>query len=416
MVTCTHCQKSNTLDSAFCRGCGHTLDANQVAEARTANQALLADGFKFLSEQRFDEALMVAQTVNEHDPSLPQAYSLRADALERKGQLLEAIVAYEKALEFRPDSTLDRIKLTHLKNVMAERTATAPKPNKRTAILASLAAMTLFGSLGTAAALWQQSSQPREGTLVAQNSPGQPGNFTPSLPTVPAPTASKPEPKPAPVTAQARPEETEATNVARPSGAAPLPEATGRPTQPRPTPGIAGEVAPMRPPMNLEPIPQPNTQSKPPTQDPDPEPATAASTAQQPATTTATTNSNQSKPVIDIRPAPNSGRVNGSEPRPDGAPQTSADWSRKGRELYLQRDFNGAANAYERALALGADAAITNQRLAQSLEQAGKRAAAVEAYDRAAAAYQRRIDRGSGSEADRNALAACQQAAAALRG
>lgn len=429
MVTCKQCQRPNTLDSTYCRACGHALDEAEILKARQDNQALLADGFKFLSEQRYDEALLVAQTVIDHEPTLAQGHSLRADALERKGQFLEAIASYERALELKDDSTLDRIKLTHLKNVMAERSATAPKPNKRTAMLAGVAATVIFGSLGSAAALWQTQSTPRSETLVADNRTAGAG-FQPNLPDVPKPTdgASKAPTNSTQNSGAATPSQPAERPQAQPEAAAPAATGTntGRPlpaatARPNPASDIQGEVAPLRPPMNLEPIPNPSNTSRPtnpsPSVDPDPEPNTPAAPSTNTNTSQANSQSNSPKPVIDIRPAPGGGtRVNGSQTLPSGEPRTAADWSRRGRELYLQRNFNEAAAAYERALALGADPAITNQRLAQSLEQAGKRSAAIEAYERAAAAFQRRIDRGSTSDSDRSALAACKQAADALRG
>lgn len=414
MVICKHCDKPNTLDGLFCRACGHALDEQDLQSAKTANQALLADGFKLLSEQRYAEALMVADKVLETDPSVAQGYSLRGDGLERTGDLVGALSAYERVNDLQPDSTLDRIKLTHLRNVIAERTQVAPAPNKRTARLAGVAAFILVGSLGSAFALWVNSRETQtalvQGTAELHASALNPSQ-NPVAPVdtdirKPAPAQTNPQPRP---TVEPAPE----TPPARTSNGQ-LPEA-------RPN-GMSGEVQPLRP-GNIQITPIPDAAptpapARPPMNDPEPNAQSPSQAAPSQTTPTqpAPAQENKPKPVIDIRPSPNGSRpIGNSQTVPESGPRTANDWIRAARNAFIQQNYSEAEQAYAKALSLGADAGLYNQRRAQCLEQLGRKAEAIQAYEAAIAAYERRVRAGTASESDRSGLEASKRAANALR-
>lgn len=429
MISCKNCDRLNTLDGNFCRGCGHALDADQLQEARTKNLALLADGFKLLSETRYEEALMVADNVLETDPTVTQGHSLRGDCLERRGDLIGALAAYERVLALEPSSTLDRIKLTHLQNVMAERTALAPKPNRRAAVLAGVAATVLVAALGSAAALYvqQRSASPTNqndsvGIVADNRNVGMSNSTEIPLPQQPKTGIEAAGEQKAPTQApeksdrkEAEPEREAIEAPSRSRNEARLPEARGNGSS-RP---MTGEIEPLRPgDINIQPIqpttPQPTPRTAPskPSIDPDPSPVGGSG----PTTKPAPVEDNKPKPVIDIRPSPNNpSRTGGSQVLPEATPSGWREWTKRGQEAFIRGDYSEAVSAYQRALSSGADSGITNQRIGQCFERLGKKAEAVQAYQRAAATYERRVKSGNASEADKNGLDICNRAIANLQ-
>lgn len=436
MMVCNECQRTNTLDSKFCRGCGTPLDADAVAAARLENEELIAGGCKLLSESRFDEALMVANVALEADPVNVGAYSLRGDCLERKGDLMGAIEAYEKVIEFNPNSTLDRIKLTHIRNIIAERSAVIPKPSKRFALLAAICAIVFVASVGAIGAILTNGGfgKTNSGTL-ANNSEGKgspmnpnggypgsnigPGNTgQPNTPNKEQNPESKPDSrtKPNPDT-DARTENPN-SNPNRPTNPQ-LPDSR-RETN-------TGEVRPFRPNVDLHPLPDANNGGTPnrPSNDPDP---VAVDGGKGPAGGNTTPNGNggtanpngtgtKRNGTVDIRPS-NGGTVKsgGGETTPPASGGSAADLVRQAREAMHANRYAEAAGLFERALTAGADDGINNQHLGSCYESLGRKADAVRAYSGAVAAYQRRIANGDSSSRTKSALDSAQQALNNLRG
>ncbi|HRI45274.1 MAG TPA: tetratricopeptide repeat protein, partial [Fimbriimonadaceae bacterium] len=155
MVKCSQCGKQNTLDSRFCRACGTEVPADVAAEAREANEKLVAEGRRLLLESRSAEAKLLAETTHENDPASANALSLLGECHERFGHHEQAIECYERVLELQPDSALERIKLDHLRKSMTGQADASPGPSgrNRAAIGAGLAAVALVASIGAVFAL-----------------------------------------------------------------------------------------------------------------------------------------------------------------------------------------------------------------------------------------------------------------------
>src|SRR5689334_20050982 len=118
MVSCQQCKTPNSLDSAFCKKCGATLSQEDISIAADKLVAMIADGNKLFAEGRTDDAMMVAETAVASNPSSAAALSLKGMCYERKGQLAEALECFERVVELNPDSTLDKLKVNDLKNMM----------------------------------------------------------------------------------------------------------------------------------------------------------------------------------------------------------------------------------------------------------------------------------------------------------
>lgn len=428
MISCNQCQKPNTLDGSFCRGCGHALDADALHAARLANEELIGEGFKLLSDGRYEEARMVAETAAATDPSSAQAHSLKADALERDGDLAGAVSAFERALELSPDSTLDRIKLAHLKKVLAERTQIVSKPNRRNAALAGLAATLLVASIGAGAAYWKQTQDAQNaakanvGTslpLERENSVAMNDQPTPNPAQTPSTNESKPEvtnPDPKPTT---DPKPASETDTAAPPRTPR--ENPGTAVLPNPASGNSDSVRPLSVPgnINVEPVNPPvnNTTTRPNpanANDPDPTPSIGGGTTAQPDKPTTPTKP-PTKPVIDIRPSEGNPTQNGgSETVPD-RPATKSTRERA-RESMLAGKFEEAVGLFREALAQGADPGINNQYLGSCLERLNRKGEAIQAYKRALDAYQKRIASGDDSARTKSAAETCRLAIQNLGG
>jgi tetratricopeptide (TPR) repeat protein len=116
--------------------------------------------------------------------------------------------------------------------------------------------------------------------------------------------------------------------------------------------------------------------------------------------------------VVDVRPSQNGGITSGSQPAEDRGARIDT-LIRVAREQQVIGSFAKAADAYEKALELGASPASTNQRLAQCYEKLGKKADAIKAYERAITAFERLDQNDVRVQAQ---LESCRQALKLLRG
>ncbi|MBL8059753.1 MAG: tetratricopeptide repeat protein [Chthonomonas sp.] len=411
LVTCSECEKPNTLDSQFCRSCGHALPEEALADAREANNELVENGLRLLGDGRSDEAFLVACEALEADPSHVQALSLKGDALERQGKLADALACYERVAELSPNSPLDRIKVEHVRRMLSE-APTPVTPNKRAALGAAVAATALVACIGITSALMINRAQaatvkePIVNNVV--NTPGTTsGQQKPSDPLPQAKEVSREEYERLRQQAAAQqpttgPNTTASTNRPGSNNQLPNPSSNGR------TDEVEGGIGPLRPPMNLTPVNQnpsgSNSNSTNSQQDPDPTP-----TQSDPQPTT------QSNPgTVDIRPTPgNTTQVGGSEVIGDSGP-TWRDHTIRARQFFNSGDYAKAAKAYEDALAAGAEPASTNQRLGQCYQRLGRRADAKRAYENAVRYFTAQVQASPDSPTLRSALQACQQALKSL--
>lgn len=426
MVRCGECGKDNGLDGNFCRSCGHPLGADLLAEAKAENDKLVTEGFKLLSEGRLDEAQMIAGTAAENDPSNAQALSLKADCLERSGDIVGALSLYEKVVELQPDSALDRIKLDHVRKVLSQPVPAIP--NKKRALGAAVAAMMLIGSVGTLGAIYI-SGQNAKNTKSAVGKPVA-SNFDPVTGTNEVQTDPVTGRPLAPEVSRAEYERLLAQQQAgQASGNTNQTPATSTSSNNNPrlpegrTNGgmepMEGDVAPLRPDVTIQPLNTAgNNNSRPATntnqgsrQDPDPTPSNSQSTNSNNGSTTSRPNPG----TIDIRPSNGGGSsvAGGSQPIND-SPTTAREMLAKARSLYTAGDFAKAADAYESAIRMGADPSVSNQRLGQCYQKLGRKSDAARAYQNAINAYERRVQNSPDDAAAKTGLEACKSALASL--
>lgn len=318
----------------------------------------------------------------------------------------EALEAYQRVAEVRPDHAMDRIRIAHIEKLVAAEEIAVEEPvgNRKGVLLVAAAGVLL---LSVSAVLFMVSSQPKTDTSGWVVSNEQATGFTeidPTLvPTVPG-AVSSPEPSAQPTTEST-------TAITHDS-----PARRGGFVQTRPDSGFvrAGSPselgnAPFTPPVNLEPWqnPQPNTNTATARPADEVEGATLGAPEQP-------TEKEDDPGVIEIRTKP---QEQGNNPgASSGGAQTAEELIQKARNLYIQENYSGAAAAYEQAIDKGATSGATYQRLAQCYEKLGRRGDAIKNYRKAVAAFDRQISRGSDSSSIRAAKESCERAISALGG
>ncbi len=416
MIACKHCTTHNSLDSVFCRRCGTALAEEEIQEARAKNEALVAEGVRAFNDGKTEEAMTIAQTAVEADPSSATGLALKGMCHERHGQIAEALDAYERIVELNPDSTLDKIKLNQLRNALAHRAATASAPDRRLAGIAAIAATTLVIGIGGLIAVLQQG---KERPPLAVNQ----GVGTPAVEKfVPAQTASnqgdpeKKEPAAQPG-AEAKPTvqnpqdevERPLNNTRRNEPNLPsvgrnteLPAPDGTRTLPSYDPNRAPvEINPGEPdksPITVQP------------KSPDPDPVATTSSGPDPKP-----EKPEDQPIMQM--SVRRGNSGGGTRAGGGDSNGVQALVRTANAQFEVGNYAQAASTYERALRSGADPGLVNQRLGQTLERQGKKADALMAYERAVQALEAAQSSGKGDpNRIKNALESVRQARRALGG
>ena len=386
---------------------------DQPVLTRDQLMELVADGQRALGQGRADEALMVAESVIESDDLLPAAWALKGDALERQGRLPEALASYERVIELKPDSALDRIRANHLRKLASVDELEVPTaaPNRRQAAMAAVAATVFFVLVGSAVVL---ASQPQSNAAAAVNEPEVAGqandvDSTFNVPPVPNPAVGSQVP-PNPAAANSSVDDSIPPGLVT---RGPMGGSTG--SSGLPLPGQMNgpdeaEVAPFTPNVQIAPTGPERPAVNPPQQDPNPAPVFDPPVTEQP---------KKGGGVVIITPSGNSGGTGGSAlpPTNDSQANLSAEaLVQAARDHYIRGDYAKAAAAYEKALRAGAQASSTNHRLGLCYKQLGRKADAIAALERAVSAYQAEIDRGAEPEVARAGISACQQAIKTLKG
>ena len=400
-ILCEACKSTNTLDSRFCRQCGQPMPENAVDAARDEVLALVGDGRRLLADGRVSEALMIAESALEFDHDLIEGLALYGDCRERQERFAEAVESYERILELRPDSPLDRIRLGHLRKLSTQQELQVAEPRQKRQILYLSGAVALvLVSVGAALSLSNNNNtvKPTEGKeqLLASNAVDD--GMTAFKTQAPVPEQPGPDARQSPPNGNTTQEGQPMANYGV-AQAAPV--------------GIGGSrqlTFPGVPPLTVNPGPgfdptrvavQPSTQpggnsasaTQPETSKPEP-PAAAPKTAP-PA-------------IVEITPS-------GGSSGQDNPEVAVTNMIRVARDLYLQGKYDRAADAYQKALKLGADKGSTNQRLAQCFEKLNKNSDAAAAYKRAIDAFEAQLKKDPDQRTER-ALAACKKALAILGG
>ncbi|MBI5708578.1 MAG: tetratricopeptide repeat protein [Armatimonadetes bacterium] len=432
MVTCTHCNTKNSIDSHFCKSCGKELEKAAIDQAQTDQAGLVAEGYRKFNDGKVMEACLIAEAVLEEDPGSVAALSLKAMCREHEGQLAEALELFERVVSLKPDSALDKIKVTHLRSLIAAKLQTAPPaPDRRTAIIGALAATVLVVSVGIALAGFLNPG----GEVASNSGKGGTDSQTPV-------NSSPPIQNPAdPNAAGASP------GTANPSDGAQAPGGAGAPgtgggaapgplTNPGDSPPGIGDNSSV-PPLGIGIRPdagigrgtdqgtRPNqgggggggANSNPgggnsggDSQPDGPDPVVGGGNARGGSSSTG-------KPAVyEINVSGSGGQGNSGGSTGGNDSMTADTLFRTGLRQFQLGDYQGAARNFQGALKAGADPGRTNQRLAQCYQNLGQTADAISAYTRAISALEGAIKSGKGSAGTQSALDACKAALQVLKG
>ena len=411
MIACKHCQSQNGLDAKFCKTCGLALPEEDIKEATAKHDQLISEGYALFNAGRTDEALAIANAAVE-EGATANALSLLGLCLERSGQLSEALECFERVLAINPDSALDRIKVTQLRTSLTSHMQAPPPNSRRTALIAAVCVVVLILSAGgimafsgshrTLAQAEQSPIKVDEKGFVpdtVQATMNGPQSAVTKPADTPAPKSVTPTSEVLPSAEESNRRITEApsTRDPEPQSAADL-SAGPIPFQPKVPPGIDPKS------VKVEPTPVATTAAP---ANSDPTPKVDAATAEAPA-------AKEDDPgLIDIRvlrPGTSSSDQGSSANELEALLRTA-------REEMMIGRHQSAARSYERALSLGGNQGMINQRLGMCYEKLGRSSDAVNAYSRAASAYQEQLDSGRGdSRRLKSGLESCKQAIRLLKG
>lgn len=399
MIVCTHCQAKNSIDSAFCKSCGREVVEADREVARQANAKLIAEGYTLLAEGRTEEAELVARACIEADDKAAGAYSLLGMCYERADDIVAALDCYEKVVDLNPESALDKIKVTQLRNVLHRRVEAEPEPNRKVALAGALACVILVGAIGAITAVLTRPTEAKalaktqQPNLVADNSQGF-GQIPNQIKDVPQGEQYNPQVDPN-SQAQGQPQNQAGSQNAgntyqgnrSTTNFPPIrtnPGGTGQlsnvdPNAEQNTDPGAGFV-PAVPDLNIERREEPKPQNPPTgnqTQAPNPDDPKPEN--QKPI--------QASKPngSIQITPSGNKAKTNGAGGASiEDDPKTSGNGLqvlvRTANQQFITGNFDGAARSYEQARRNGGDNGSISKKLAQCYERLGKKGEAIQEY------------------------------------
>ena len=373
-------------ESKFCRECGATIAPPAERPMSDEDQKMVHDAQRMFGEGRYDESAMVATAILEQNPYCVPALAIRGDCHERVGEYRQALGAYRDILKVQPDSQLDRIRVARLEKIVSSGDIEIGQPNnrRRTALGAAVAAAILLVSSGSALILASQSSEAN----ASQTAPTSGYVSEPFLPIARVPGGGNTHYVP---NTQAAPQNGDIGDLPGATTGGSVTPIIGPGDSQRifdgslrrnpgalDDPSTARTVTPedVRP---INPNPPASITSGPP-----------GSRAGDPDPTVLTRNDAGSgrNSVVDIRPSPGSGTTNGGNQTAEDRGAQIDMLVRKARDKYVTGDYATAADAYEKALALGASPASTNQRLAQCYEKLNEKSKAIAAYARAIKAFE----------------------------
>ncbi len=167
---CTQCGIQNTEESNFCRKCGARLRTPRMSATdnlqETANLAtdlsppddekvsrLLDRAFQLYDEGALDQAFEVCRTALRLNPDSVTARSLLSNIYERQGQIDAAVRQMERVVEINPESTADIERLASLRTrqkLLADDTPQRPQrtgPSYRQLILNNPSVLAATGAI-----------------------------------------------------------------------------------------------------------------------------------------------------------------------------------------------------------------------------------------------------------------------------
>ena len=413
MVPCKECGVANMADSKYCRECGVVLDPLSNAVRHEENQKLIESGRRKFGEGKLDDALNMALTVLENDPHSVDGLALAGDCYESQGDYGSALEHFTKIVRVKPDSQLDKIRVSRLEKIVSGDSVVVQEPQgSRYALGAAVAATLLIVSSAAALVLATRPNSVEEPLQLAENSGITAIPFSYSPTPVPTSTGNLP---------------IQPTDSGAAGNSGNFDQGVERENR-RPVSEIIGEAsqinnnAALDSPSYIDPtlprkidpytagnepvtIELPNGPGAGQSLDPEPNPVTAA-------------NIDEDKPnsVIEIGPANGEASqqedvAQGSEPAGPNAAEAET-LIQVARQEFILQNFAKAADAYLKALQAGASPGSTNQRLAQCYEKLNRYEEAINAYERAITAYEQ-LD--PDNTRVQTAIASCKQALKILR-
>lgn len=207
-------------------------------------ESLMREAVQLYEQNRLEEALLVCEGILALDSQHTHALSLKGLIHERRGQIGEAIYAYQRVLEIDPLRVAERARLESLR-----RRKSATRAPSRPIWLEAMPAIVAFfiaGGILLFGLIWlvRSSTVPPS----PQNSIPQTMNFVPPTPTPPATTSRRAESPPAEDTVP--PVVIDPSKIALAPARPPAPPLTGEiPTLPTPLPdpGKADAREPQKP-------------------------------------------------------------------------------------------------------------------------------------------------------------------------
>jgi tetratricopeptide (TPR) repeat protein len=388
-------------DSRFCRACGAEVASTDRATT-DEDLKMVHDAQRLFSEGRYDEASMVATAILDANPYCVNALAIKGDCHERLGEYAQALACYRDILKVEPESHLDKIRVARLEKIVSSGDIEIGRPDarRRSALGAAVAAAVLLVSSGSALILAAQNNTEGAGAQTIDSDGASSAPFY-TVPLVPGNSNYAPRYQDAPEN--------------RAYEGLPTYDNNGRRVSPLVEPGTAQGIAPGAIPdvprggaSGDEGTVEPLRLSIP----PGALGSGAASNDPDPTVVGARNNDEDRNMIVDVRPSQGSTTATTNTQVEDRAYRIDA-LIRVAREQQVLGDFAKAADAYEKALALGASPASTNQRLAQCYEKLGRKADAIKAYERAISAFEK-LDQND--ERVVSQLEACRAALKLLRG
>jgi tetratricopeptide (TPR) repeat protein len=130
-MLCVQCKNRNPVGNKFCRECGGRLAVSQdVLAAEEAARAeaertqehvarLLTDAHSLAEQNKFEQAILLAEEAAELMPSSTSSQSLLARLYEQVGAAAKAVAAMERVVAMNPGSEADLATLDRLKRLAA---------------------------------------------------------------------------------------------------------------------------------------------------------------------------------------------------------------------------------------------------------------------------------------------------------
>lgn len=415
MVNCKNCQTKNSIDSRFCRNCGVALPDDALKAEREKFDELLAEGYRKFSSNQTEEAFLIAQAAVLASPASASAQSLLGMCHERRGEIALALESYEQVLELNPDSALDKIKVTQLRNSLASHLREEAAPTKKRAALAGVAAAVMLASIAGAIVAINGNAKKSE-ALVSNDLKPDNGAEGFNLGAQNTAVTNAPPGAGSGTTGGSGSGGGTTGGVTNPPPVQPGSGSREFPRGPSTLPNVNGEVPPVRieGPIPDGPNPADNTNNSKPNPSGEVEPKIEDGSPKE------TPPDESTKPKYDpgdivIKRSAGGPRTNMGGGTDIDRTSTTTQLIRSAREQFQLGRFEQAASLYERAIREGGDAGTLNQRLGQCYEKLGRRDDAIGAYTRAINALESSAKSDPGGRASA-ALESCKQALTVLKG